>query len=60
MATVVTSITMSEVLKERVRTHCIERDESLTDFYNRAIINQLERDGDFQIRDEVEEDINAN
>lgn len=59
MKTVITSISMSEVLRDRVRSHCNDSGENLTDFYNRAILNQLENDGDFSIRDELEEFNNA-
>lgn len=48
-----TTIMANGLLIDRVREHIKERDESLTDFYNRAILNQLENDGDFSIRDEV-------
>lgn len=41
-------------LMERVQTHVRKRGENLTEFYTRAIINQLEKDGDFEIRDLVE------
>lgn len=52
-----TTIMMSEVLQKRVADH-VEKDGGgkLQDFYNTAIINQLEREGDFEIRDLVEED----
>ena len=49
-----TTIMMSDVLMERVQKHVKKSGESLTDFYNRAILNQLEKDGDFEIRDELE------
>ena len=48
-----TIVTMS-CIAERVAQHCKNRGESLSDFYNRALINQLENDGDFEIRDIVE------
>lgn len=50
-----TTIIASEILMDRVSKHVAEREESLTDFYNRAILNQLENEGDFTIRDELEE-----
>lgn len=46
----------SEVLMKRVTEHCNSSGENLSEFYNRAIINQLEKDGDFEVRDLVEED----
>ena len=51
-----TTIMVSPTLTDRGTTHCAERDENLTDFYNRAILNQLENDGDFEIRDILEEE----
>ena len=51
-----TTIMVSPALMDRVTTHCAERGENLTDFYNRAILNQLENDGDFEIRDILEEE----
>lgn len=53
-----TTIMASSVLIDRVNKHCSKTGEKLTDFYNRAILNQLENDGDFEIRDEVEVDSN--
>ena len=50
---------MSDVLAERVQSHVKSSGENLTDFYNRAILNQLENDGDYEIRDLWEEDTNA-
>ncbi len=54
-----TTIMMSDVLSKRVQSHVKGSGESLTDFYNRAILNQLENDGDYEIRDEWEEDTHA-
>lgn len=45
-----------EVLIDRVQNHTKQSGESLTEFYTRAIINQLEKDGDYEIRDLVEEE----
>ena len=59
MALTRTTITASEALMNRVLTHTSKSGEKLTDFYNRAILNQLERDGDFEIRDEVEAEVNG-
>ena len=52
-----TTIMASEKLMNRVADHCAKTGEKLGDFYSRAILNQLENDGDFEIRDEVEEEI---
>ena len=54
-----TTIMASEKLMNRVAEHTAKTGEKLGDFYNRAILNQLENDGDFSIRDEVEEELNA-
>ena len=59
MGLVRTTIMMSEVLADRVQSHTKKSGENLTDFYNRAILNQLENDGDYEIRDEWEEDTNG-
>lgn len=55
-----TTIVANPLLINRVSSHVKATGESLTDFYNRAILNQLEKDGDFEIRDilEVSEDDN--
>lgn len=55
-----TTIMMSDVLEKAVREHIEKRGETLTDFYNRAILNQIENDGNFKIRDLVEEENNNN
>lgn len=60
MAVSRTTIMASETLINRVIKHTNETGEKLTDFYNRAILNQLENDGDFTIRDEVEEELYGN
>lgn len=59
MAIVRTTIMASEKLINRVADHCAKTGEKLGDFYNRAILNQLENEGDFEIRDEVEEEMNG-
>lgn len=51
-----TTIMMSDVLQKRVSEHVERKGGKLQDFYNSAILNQLEREGDFEIRDLVEED----
>ena len=54
-----TTIVIEGVLMERVSEHTAKRNETLTEFYTRAIINQLEKDGDYEIRDTIEE-VNEN
>lgn len=58
MAITKTTIMADETLMNRVSEHAKNRGESLTDFYTRAIINQLEKDGDYDVRDIYEEVIN--
>lgn len=48
------TIMAEKALIDRVSKHTEETGETLTHFYNRAILNQLENDGDFEIRDEME------
>lgn len=43
-------------LMDRVQLHAKSRGENLTEFYTRAIINQLENDGDFEVRDMIMEE----
>ena len=50
------TIMADEKLMERVQTHARKQGESLTEFYTRAIINQLENDGDFEVRDMIKEE----
>lgn len=50
------TIMADEKLMERVQTHARKNGENLTEFYTRAIINQLEKDGDFEARDLVKEE----
>lgn len=54
-----TTIMASEKLMSRVAEQCSKTGEKLSDFYSRAILNQLENDGDFDIRDEVEVELNG-
>lgn len=58
MAIARTTVCMDEILSERVNAHVRERGEKLMDFYNRAILNQLENDGDFEVRDLLEKENN--
>lgn len=59
MAMTRTTIMTSDILMNRVAEHTAKSGEKLSDFYNRAILNQLENDGDFEIRDEVEVELNG-
>lgn len=59
MALTKTTIMVSEVLMNRVGNHIKNGPENMSTFISRAILNQLESDGDYEIRDLVEEDVNA-
>jgi hypothetical protein len=48
------TIMADEKLMDRVQTHARKMGENLTEFYTRAIVNQLEKDGDFEVRDLVD------
>lgn len=54
-----TTIMAHPVITDRVSKHVEKTGDKLVDFYIRAIINQLEKEGDWQIRDEMEELTNA-
>lgn len=54
-----TTIMASDKLIGRVNEHISETGETLTSFINRALLNQLEKDGDFEIRDILEVEENA-
>lgn len=60
MANARTTVCMSEVLLSRVIQHTKENGEKLSDFYNRAVLNQLENDGDFEVRDLFEKESGSN
>lgn len=49
-----TTIVASDILMERVEKYCKDKGITQTEFYNKAILNQLENEGDFSIRDELE------
>ena len=51
-----TTIIISKKLLDRIGVHNAKKGESQTDFITRAIINQLENDGDLTIRKEMEEE----
>lgn len=53
-----TTIVASKLLLDRVATHARKNGESQTDFIVRALVNQLENDGDITIRSELEEEAN--
>ena len=45
-----TTIVTSKLLLDRMSIHVKKSGDNQTDFITRAIVNQLERDGDFEIR----------
>ena len=48
------TIMVNSILKERVHDNVFISGGNLTDFYNRAILNELERMGDYEARDLIE------
>ena len=53
-----TTIVTSKLLLDRLGVHVKKNGDNQTDFITRAIINQMEREGDLTIRSEVEEESN--
>ena len=51
-----TTIVTSKLLLDRMGVHVKKRGDNQTDFITRAIINQMEREGDLTIRSEMEEE----
>ena len=47
------TIMADESLMERVQNHAKSIGENLTEFYTRAIISQIENDGDYEVRDTI-------
>ncbi len=45
-----TTIVVSSTLLKRVGVHVRNSNDNQTEFFTRAIINQLEREGDYEIR----------
>lgn len=54
-----TTIVTSKLLLERMGVHVKKNGDNQTDFITRAIINQMEREGDLTIRSELEEESNG-
>lgn len=54
-ATSKTTIVTNSFLLDRMGIHVKKNKDNQTDFLTRAIINQMEREGDFYIRSEMEE-----
>ena len=53
-----TTIMTSKLLLDRMGVHVRKNGDNQSDFMTRAIINQMEREGDLTIRSEVEEENN--
>lgn len=51
-----TTIVTSKTLLERMGVHVKKNGDNQTDFITRAIVNQLEKEGDFEIRMLLEEE----
>lgn len=51
-----TTIVASKLLLDRVGIHVKKNGDNQTDFITRAIVNQLEKEGDLEIRSELEEE----
>ena len=54
-----TTIVTSKLLLDRMGVHVKKNGDNQTDFITRAIINQMEREGDLTIRSEMEEECNG-
>ena len=52
-----TAIVTSQGLIDRVSDHVRKNGETQQEFITRALVNQLEKEGDFEIRQIVEEEI---
>lgn len=51
-----TTVDINKTLLDRVRTHVTSNGEGMNDFVTRALLNQLEREGDLEIRKIMEEE----
>ncbi len=53
-----TTVVASKLLMDTISTHVRKNGDNLTSFFTRALVNQLEREGNFTIRAELEEEAN--
>lgn len=53
-----TTIVTNKTLLDRVGVHVRKNGDNQTEFFTRAIVNQLEREGDVEIRSMLEEENN--
>lgn len=51
-----TTIVVSKLLLDRVGVHVRKNEDNQTSFLTRAIVNQLEREGDIEIRSMLKEE----
>ncbi len=49
-----TTIILDKTLMDRMSHHVLSEGDNQTNFISRAIINQLEKEGDLEIRDLIE------
>lgn len=54
-----TTIVTSKTLLDRVSVHVAKNGDNQTNFITKALVNQLEREGDIEIRDILEEEENG-
>ena len=54
-----TTIVTSKLLLDRMGVHVKKNGDNQTDFITRAIVNQLEKEGDIEIRSKLEEESNG-
>lgn len=54
-----TTIVTSKTLLDRMAVHVKKSNDNQTEFITRAILNQLEKEGDFEIRQMLEEEENG-
>ena len=51
-----TTIVTSKKLLDRISVHVAKNGDNQTNFITRALVNQLEREGDIEIREMLEEE----
>lgn len=51
-----TTVVTSKTLLDRVSVHVAKQGDNQTNFVTRALVNQLEREGDIEIRSMLEEE----
>jgi hypothetical protein len=55
-----TTVVASKTLLDRISVHVAKNGDNQTNFVSRALVNQLEREGDIEIRSMLEEEENGN